>query len=101
MSKTKTEELGERMVSIISINMLGKEFSVLGEDEQRHILYLVTQLLKAFKELSGAFVDREAELPDIPDFQYEKPRTARILKAGAIRYSRKLSGWHKTEEIEE
>jgi len=42
-----------------------------------------------------AVVEKESKLPDIPDFQYDKPEDWRLLKRGAINYSKLFGGWFK------
>ena len=42
-------------------------------------------------------LSEDQNLPEIPDFQYDKIRDRELLRRGAINYSKMLSRWRKVE----
>ncbi len=48
--------------------------------------------------IPGLWVEAaDQELPEIPEFQYDKLEDGALLRRGAINYSKLLSGWKKVE----
>lgn len=74
-------------------------FNILVPFDRTPVNEMVKQILKACKDMDMAFVDRDAELPEIPDFQYDAEDVRLWLKRGAINYSKMLGSWQKVEEI--
>ena len=92
---TKTEQLRKKIVEILYGELTYKNY--LANPKVRHTADAkIDQVLHAFKDIGGAFVDRDAELPDCGHAQMTAARYSTDAYCPLIK-----AGYKKTEEIEE
>jgi hypothetical protein len=67
-------------------------------DGQADLKTTLERLRKVFKVAGGVFLDPDQNLPLIPDFQYDKKEDRKLLRRGAINYSKMLTNFRKIKE---
>lgn len=74
-------------------------------DEKSHDLWgtfkddAAGRILALLREHGLVELDEDQSLPEIPEFQYDKPEDRPLLQRGAINYSKLLSGFRRIKEI--
>ena len=65
--------------------------------EFRHKKKMVDLILARIKEAGCAQLAEDQELPEIPAFQYDSEEDQKLLRRGAINYSKLLGNWRKVK----
>jgi len=70
-------------------------------DDREIKMHVANTILENLSSLGVVIADESAELPEIPEFQYDKEEYRSYLKRGAINYSKMLGNYRQVYSLKE